>query len=415
VECSRCRLGLGQQRGARLSAPPQLLPLPAWWPPVGWHSGLQSRSVAPPRLVLRHHHSGGSSGSSDTEDHVRLAIERSIFGSRSPSTSPRTSERGAASAPVVDCPICFELGPKVRYHDVRNESWHNGDRCDAHGICRPCLKRHIEVQLEEGKWSIRCPGEGCRYRLVDQDAFAELDDEAKETYRKLRSESFAPRLENVVLAAAGDASVARLAQDCQVCPDCSVLVARDGGCKHIACCCGCDFCYGCGAPFNPKGAGCICAEDEDDEDSDGSVLSDEGEGTPALGLWLVRYRPERLQPALVVALQEATQGRRTREPAAPAHVGHASRVDFDELELASDSDDTESFHGSDPEADPTSPRSTGSSVTLELMEEEPTPTKESKAEEWQPVAALVDIGAAPPVAAKVLGLTRAQSAPGRVR
>jgi len=219
------------------------------------------------------------------------------------------------AAPAADqaaskaCPICFEAGkPEVQYATITNESWeNNADRCGAHGICAPCLQQYVEVKvLDEGLWNLRCPGERCRYQLVEEDITKALRESSKreaalERHANLRKESFAPRLEEMLAAQAtkkADGSKALdeteqlLLAECQVCPRCSVLVRREGGCKHIVCRCSQDFCFGCGAPFDEEVEDfhCICEED-------GSVDDMDGEGRPCLGLWLQRKKAKEVPPA----------------------------------------------------------------------------------------------------------------------
>jgi hypothetical protein len=162
------------------------------------------------------------------------------------------------------------------------------------------VQRYVEMKvLEDSKWNIRCPGEGCRYHLIDDDINQALKDsvqqhEVLDKRARLRNENFAPRLEELLAArkaASTDCSEALLLAECQVCPSCSVLVRREGGCTHIACRCGQDFCFGCGAPFPEEDEDeddpCICREREDEGVH---VTEDDlqGEGRPLLGFWRQR-------------------------------------------------------------------------------------------------------------------------------
>jgi len=164
----------------------------------------------------------------------------------------------------IACPICFEASvPKAQFRAVQTHSWVNSDRCDAHGICQPCMQRYVELKiLDEGVWHIRCPGEGCRYRLVVdnvRDALSSVprEEEALARYEQLRNEDCASRLRGAINDALEDESQAWLLQDCQACPRCFVLTFRADGCLHLACRCGAHFCYGCGAP-NADGDACMC-------------------------------------------------------------------------------------------------------------------------------------------------------------
>jgi len=184
----------------------------------------------------------------------------------------------------VPCPICFEKvtsswpTQKAEYTAERNHSWHNGNRCDAHGICWACLAKHIEVQvLSEGKCSIRCPGEGCRYHLLLQDVnYALWDSHAKQqvldTLAQVSNQSCQDRLKECVFGTVGGESADWVLRECQPCPQCFVLARRETGCNHIVCRCGCDFCFSCGAPnCGHEEAGCICGHLEH-QSRDGQVF-----------------------------------------------------------------------------------------------------------------------------------------------
>lgn len=202
----------------------------------------------------------------------------------------------AAAAPLQECPVCLEgapAGERAEYARVANESWENRqDRCDAHGVCKACLQTYVEVKiLDEGLWNIRCPGERCRYRLVDEDVQSALakssrSSEAWAKRQQLRKQSFAPRLEEMLQASEAaargaeiDETLELLLAECQVCPACSVLVRREGGCPAMVCRCSQEFCFCCGAPLDDSEDECACDEE------------DEGDGElPMLGLWLKRRR-----------------------------------------------------------------------------------------------------------------------------
>lgn len=222
-----------------------------------------------------------------------------LLSSTSAVASPEQQKRHSGAASIAPaCPICFEAeAAKVKYASVANESWENSDRCNAHGICKPCLQRYVEVKvLEDCLWNLRCPGEGCSYRLINDDISealveSERREEALALHSRLRHENFAPRLEEMLAsqqAVAADSSKeldtceAMLLAECQVCPNCFVLVRREGGCTHIVCRCGQDFCFGCGGPVSDDSDDCCCEEREDnipDEDEMG------GEGRPAFAFW----------------------------------------------------------------------------------------------------------------------------------
>jgi len=123
---------------------------------------------------------------------------------------------------------------------------------------------HIETQvLREGKCNVRCPGLGCTYNLLLDDVKNAMTRSAEnaqvlERLETVRSQSFQGRLKEVVCGVHEDDSDDWILHFCQPCPKCFVLARREFGCDHIICRCGCDFCFGCGAPLIDHGIGCLC-------------------------------------------------------------------------------------------------------------------------------------------------------------
>jgi len=163
------------------------------------------------------------------------------------------------------CPICFETNvDTVSYFKVANHSWENDDRCDAHGTCWSCLQRYVEIKIvEEGIWNIKCPGEGCRYRLLKPDLQAALEhssyqQDALKMLAKLETQDCGDRIMDLVRCAASDHATVQTLKQCQVCPACLVVVRRENGCRHLVCRCSTELCFICGAPYMK----CICNHDD---------------------------------------------------------------------------------------------------------------------------------------------------------
>lgn len=179
---------------------------------------------------------------------------------------------------------------------MHTHSWDNADRCDAHSICLPCMQRHVELKiLDEAVWNIRCPGEGCRYRLLEADVSTALEaskvqGNALRRYTQLRAESGAERLQETLRHL--DDSEAWVVKVCQACPGCLVLAWRADGCFHLACRCGQEFCYGCGAPGDGEECLCKALQAVEREEAD---AEDSGVGQRAwLGAYLLVAEESRL-------------------------------------------------------------------------------------------------------------------------
>jgi len=175
---------------------------------------------------------------------------------------PEVESWWAAAIRPDPCPICFEeraFDSAFQFAEVYTHSWSNHDRCDAHGICGPCMQRHVEIKLlDDGVWNIRCPGEGCRYQLLEQDVdlalgASECKARAKEVYATLRDQNGSLRLRSALAAAVDEGPDSWVWRECQACPQCNVLAYRADGCSHLACRCGCHFCFVCGGPSGQFG------------------------------------------------------------------------------------------------------------------------------------------------------------------
>jgi len=108
---------------------------------------------------------------------------------------------------------------------------------------------------------VRCPGAGCKYHLLRKDIDyamwgSGVRKDVLTTFDRLSSESCQERLKEMVFGTLSGKAVDWLLEECQPCPQCFVLSRRETGCNHIVCRCGCDFCFGCGAPSNT--GECFC-------------------------------------------------------------------------------------------------------------------------------------------------------------
>jgi len=90
---------------------------------------------------------------------------------------------------------------------------------------------------------------------------SKLRAEALAKHDLLRSADCGSRLREV-LAASHDTTEEWLWSECQACPKCLILTRREDGCDHLACRCGTDFCWRCGADYNCDGNSCCCDEFE---------------------------------------------------------------------------------------------------------------------------------------------------------
>ena len=56
--------------------------------------------------------------------------------------------------------------------------------------------------------------------------------------------------------------------DLKKCPQCRALVSKNGGCSHMHCICGCDWCWQCGSEYSDgyhSYRNCVMYDDPDDQ------------------------------------------------------------------------------------------------------------------------------------------------------
>ena len=139
---------------------------------------------------------------------------------------------------VKPCLICWENCVPITVRHAPCSS--------AHTFCGTCLAAHCETLVESEHSSIRCPTEGCDETLTDKELrlFAPGVVDKVHGLRKRGNLSWLRRFldDNPSLLewlATGEAEV-------QACPCCARLVQRAGGCSHMTCRCGGEFCWLCG-------------------------------------------------------------------------------------------------------------------------------------------------------------------------
>ena len=154
-----------------------------------------------------------------------------------------SAEAGVTRDAAAPCPICLEpLLTQRQSHRL----WICG-----HTACRTCLREWLEwcersLGLAEGETS--CPQ--CRTVIHPEDIRRVLGRSLRPTAR--------PRL------AEEEEEMDELTRDwlrehgIWPCPWCGMGVERNGGCDHMACFCGENFCFGCGKKYLPREVEWIC-------------------------------------------------------------------------------------------------------------------------------------------------------------
>ena len=131
------------------------------------------------------------------------------------------------------CQICFENGMMTT---MQHAVGHHGlSGCNIE-CCTVCANTHCSLAIANGAVQIRCPA-GCGHELTTTDLRGigghQLVKSAEANRRRAREERFLDLFESApaLMQWASSGQV-------QVCPHCSLLIERSGGCSHMTCRCG---------------------------------------------------------------------------------------------------------------------------------------------------------------------------------
>eukprot|EP00416_Gambierdiscus_australes_P026883 CAMPEP_0171057714 /NCGR_PEP_ID=MMETSP0766_2-20121228/2001_1 /TAXON_ID=439317 /ORGANISM="Gambierdiscus australes, Strain CAWD 149" /LENGTH=320 /DNA_ID=CAMNT_0011512893 /DNA_START=48 /DNA_END=1006 /DNA_ORIENTATION=+ len=155
------------------------------------------------------------------------------------------------------CEICFEeQSERLELPELRTG---NGDVLRAgdcnHPICRECLSKYVAVRVEEQRvFNLRCPHEGCKAELFEQDLqrlvqAGLLDKAHPERFTEMRARDFTARAKGFVEVAPNSKddsdfeTVRCLWETTRLCPRCSLAIERSAGCNSFFCVCGHHFNY----------------------------------------------------------------------------------------------------------------------------------------------------------------------------
>lgn len=157
---------------------------------------------------------------------------------------------------AFECEVCFESKTKrlsLGRLQTGNGQQVRGEDC-GHGVCMECLAAFVTARVEEQLvFGIRCPHEGCRNEIRDQDidklaTEGLLEEAVRERFRELRRRDYTARASSLSegLNEEGAADVhtlRRLWESTRLCPSCSLVIEKSEGCNSFFCICGHHFNY----------------------------------------------------------------------------------------------------------------------------------------------------------------------------
>lgn len=152
------------------------------------------------------------------------------------------------------CPICMDpmvvrgadgsIDTSNVWFAIQRKTEHWSSQPCGHACCRSCMKMWTEVAINDHKIHIKCPAEGCAYRLWDHEIEAlGVDPRALQRRKEHASADYAQHLRSLLK----DRTLQTwLKAHARPCPGCHVIVSRSEGCNSMMCVCGTRFCYMCG-------------------------------------------------------------------------------------------------------------------------------------------------------------------------
>jgi len=167
---------------------------------------------------------------------------------------------------VTTCGICLDSCLVFNDYCSWTGTRHHTGGCNGRNLCTSCMVQHCSVELERSDgMTCRCPHPECAATLTNDElrlvsnGLAERVElvqtrikRAKElTDKQAKLNELADRLaEREGLLEWASLGVA------QICPHCSDVVERSGGCRHMTCKCGGGFCFVCGGDWPCDKAAC---------------------------------------------------------------------------------------------------------------------------------------------------------------
>lgn len=157
----------------------------------------------------------------------------------------------STKAAEFTCEVCFEL--RTNRLPLAELKTGNGDVLRSadcgHGICLDCMASHVVSRVGEQRvFDIRCPHEGCKNQLFEQDLCKlPLPTEICRRFAKLRSQDYTQRVKDLKIALSESVDAIQIARAlCKIarlCPRCSVVIQKSEGCNSFYCVCGHHFQY----------------------------------------------------------------------------------------------------------------------------------------------------------------------------
>eukprot|EP00121_Abeoforma_whisleri_P007374 Awhi_evm1s6730 len=160
-----------------------------------------------------------------------------------------------------ECMICYLPGRVKMCHVFTNIQ--DGRPCE-HTYCPSCLEEYLGTMPN----LFKCAKEGCQGRCDTVYSLPWIKARNKNLYNKMsielatgtrpeRRKFEAPQKAKFNYSKVSKEDEEAMSEFCRrkrlkQCPSCKNLVERNGGCNHMTCRCGTNFCYCCGHKFNTK-------------------------------------------------------------------------------------------------------------------------------------------------------------------
>ena len=142
---------------------------------------------------------------------------------------------------VATCAICLDRwsNPAEAVRFERTEAM-NKKGC-GHTYCQNCLCQWIVEGLDQKKRAFKCPHDGCNRLMFPMDVRETCGPAIYKRYESILHEDHRARLLEI---GKDPALLASMESTYRACPECFVLINKDGGCDQISCPCGENFDFG---------------------------------------------------------------------------------------------------------------------------------------------------------------------------
>ena len=121
-----------------------------------------------------------------------------------------------------------------------------------HSFCLSCVKDNIKTLVENGEYLMRCRYSNCSTVIPMNYVLENLidDERLKKQFISNCFFNFNKDNSDFIHRSLSESFITYIRDFAQICPKCKTVVEKNGGCQHMTCKCGEQFCFECGEEWN---------------------------------------------------------------------------------------------------------------------------------------------------------------------